>query len=58
MNWNYYFNTLERINKIKLDNDLKNTIINHFKDDLLLYTEQDIYEQTRRLIYNSKYNRR
>ena len=50
MSWNKYFKALENIYRIKIDNTLKSTIINHFTEELNLYTEQDICEQTTKVI--------
>ena len=64
MNYNNYFKALERCYQIQLDSTIRNTMINHFKDELYLFTEQDMYEQTRKIVNtyiysktNSKYKK-
>ncbi len=46
------------MNRIKINSTLKDTIINHFEEDLKLYAEQDIYELNKKLIYCAKYNKK
>lgn len=57
MDWNKYINTLENIYRIKIDSQLRNAIINHFIEDLNLNTEQDMYEQSNKLILSSYYSK-
>lgn len=57
MDWNKYINTLEKTYRIKIDSRLRNTIINYFIEDLNLYTEQDMYEQSRKLVLSSYYSK-
>lgn len=57
MDWNKYINTLENIYRIKIDSQLRNAIINHFIEDLNLNTEQDMYNQTNKLILSSYYSK-
>ena len=50
MQYSNYFRTLEIIYKVKLDSTLRNTIQNHFTEELNLFTEQDMYEQASKAI--------
>ena len=50
MDYSNYFRTLEIIYKVKLDSTLRNTIQNHFIEELNLFTEQDMYEQHQKAI--------
>jgi|GEM_PF-3201043 hypothetical protein len=50
MEWSNYFRTLERIYEIKIDSTLRNTIKNHFTEELYLFSEQDMYELTPKAI--------
>ena len=56
MKWNKYFEKLEDIYRIKIDNTLRPTIINHFTENLN-FTEQDICEQTGKIARAYKYRR-
>lgn len=46
MNWDNYFKTLEKTYKIKINQELRNTLKEHFGANLNIYTEQDLYEQS------------
>jgi len=50
MEFSNYFRTLEIKYNMKLDSTLKNTIQNHFTEELNLFSEQDMYEQSRKVI--------
>ena len=50
MVYSNYFRTLEIIYKVKLNSTLRNTIQNHFIEELNLFTEQDMYEHTKKTI--------
>ena len=50
MEYANYFRTLEKIYNVKLDSTLRNTIQNHFIEELNLFTEQDMYEHTQKAI--------
>jgi len=52
-----YFKWLENVYRIEISQELRNVITNHFGDNLNIYTEQDMYEQSRKLIesYKNKY---
>ena len=50
MRWNKYFKAFENIYRIKIDSTLQSTIINYLTEELNLYTEQDICEQTTKVV--------
>jgi len=52
-----YFKWLENVYRIEISQELRNVITNHFGDNLNIYIEQDMYEQSRKLIesYKNKY---
>ncbi|MCI7648082.1 MAG: hypothetical protein MSS59_08355 [Lactobacillus johnsonii] len=54
MNWNNYFRELEMAYRIEINQELRNTIQEHFGENLNIYTEQDMYEQSRKIIQNYK----
>ena len=41
---------LENFYRIDIDKELQNTLIEHFGANLNIYTEQDLYEQSRKII--------
>ena len=45
---------LESSYRIEINKELQNTLEEHFGADLNIYTEQDLYEQSRKLIQNYK----
>ena len=55
MNWNKYFENLEFMYRIEINQQLRNVIKEHFGEDLNIYTEQDLYEQTRKIIQGYQY---
>lgn len=55
MNWNSYFKALEMSYRIKINQELRNTIKEHFGSNLNIYTDQDLYEQTRKIIQEYTY---
>ena len=59
MNWNKYFASLEFRYRIEINQQLRNTIKEYFGNELNIYTEQDLYEQTQKIIqsYQYKYKR-
>ena len=59
MQWNNYFNWLSMMYRIEISRELKNIIKEHFGSNLNIYTEQDMYEQSRKLMqtYSNKYNK-
>ncbi len=54
MNWESYFRSLEIMYRIEINQNLQNAIIEHFGDNLNIYTEQDMYEQSRKIIQSYK----
>ena len=50
MNYKNFFKWLENYYRIDIDKELQNTLIEHFGVDLNIYTEQDLYEQSRKII--------
>lgn len=54
MNWKSYFKWLSIAYKIEINQEIQNSIKEHFGDNLNIYTEQDMYEQSRKLIQNYK----
>lgn len=57
MDWNKYFESLEFRYRIEINQELRNTIKEYFGDNLNIYTDQDLYEQTRRIIQDFRYKR-
>lgn len=54
MQWNNYFKSLEIMYRIEINQGLQNTIMEHFGDNLNIYTDQDMYEQARKIIQSYK----
>ena len=54
MNMNNYFRALEIRYNIEINKNLRKVIEEHFGNDLNIYTEQDLYEQTRKIIQSHK----
>lgn len=50
MDYNNFFKWLENFYRIDIDKELQNTLIEHFGANLNIYTEQDLYEQSRKII--------
>lgn len=50
MDYNNFFKWLENFFRIDIDKELQNTLIEHFGANLNIYTEQDLYEQSRKII--------
>lgn len=50
MDYNNFFKWLENFYRIDIDKELQNTLIEHFGANLNIYTEQDLYEQSRKTI--------
>ena len=57
MEYKNFFNWIQEYYRIQINETLRNTLIEHFGEDLNIYTEQDLYEQSRKLIqtYKDKY---
>ena len=54
MEYNNFFKWLEEYYRIDINRKLQNTLVEHFGEDLNIYTEQDLYEQSRKIIQNYK----
>ena len=54
MEYNNFFKLVESVYRIEITKNLQNTIKEHFGDDLNIYTDQDLYEQSRKIIQNQK----
>ena len=57
MQWNNYFKSLEKMYRIEINQNLQNTITEHFGESLDIYTDQDMYEQARKIILTYKNQR-
>ena len=55
MNWRNYFRALEIAYRIEINHELQNAIKEHFGENLNIYTDQDLYEQTRKIIQEYSY---
>ena len=57
MEYKNYFKWLELAYKIDINSELRNTLEEHFGEKLNIYTDQDLYEQSRKIIqtYKDKY---
>ena len=55
MSYNNFFRWLEEYYRMKINKELRDTLREHFGDNLNIYTEQDLYEQSRKIIQNNKY---
>ncbi len=44
--------------RIEINKELQNTLEEHFGEDLNIYTDQDLYEQSRKVIQNYQYTNR
>ena len=55
MDWRSYFRALEIAYRIEINHELQNTIKEHFGENLNIYTDQDLYEQTRKIIQEYSY---
>lgn len=47
-----YFKWLERTYRIEINQNLRNAIVNYFGENLNIYTEQEMYEQSQKVIHN------
>lgn len=57
MKWDNYFRSLEIAYRIEINKNLRRIIEEHFGDNLNICTEQDLYEQSRKIIQNYKYKK-
>lgn len=54
MEYKNFFRWLELAYRIDINNELRNTFVEHFGENLNIYTDQDLYEQSRKIIQNYK----
>ena len=54
MEYKNFFRWLELAYRIDINSELRNTLTEHFGENLNIYTEQDLYEQSRKIIQNYK----
>ena len=54
MEYRNFFKWLEMSYHIEINKELQNTLEEHFGVNLNIYTEQDLYEQSRKFIQNYK----
>ncbi len=54
MDYKNFFRRLEIAYRIEIDSKLRNTLEEHFGENLNIYTDQDLYEQSRKIIQNYK----
>ncbi len=57
MNWNKYFKAIEMANRTEINQELRNAIKEHLGSNLNIYTEQDLCEQTRKVIQEYTYRK-
>lgn len=57
MKWRSYFEWLEKMYRIEINQNLQNAIREHFGENLNIYTDQDMYEQSRKIILSYKNQR-
>lgn len=57
MDYKNFFRWLELAYRIDINSELRNTLVEHFGENLDIYTEQDLYEQSRKIIqdYRERY---
>ena len=56
MNYKNFFRWLELAYRIDINSELRNTLAEHFGENLNIYTDQDLYEQSRKIIQNYQYS--
>ena len=54
MDYTNFLKWIEQYYRIDINRKLQNTLKEHFGEDLNIYTEQDLYEQSRKIIQNYK----
>ncbi len=55
MDYKNFFRWLELAYRIDINRELRNTLAEHFGENLNIYTDQDLYEQSRKIIQNYQY---
>ena len=58
MNYKNFFRWLELAYRIDINSELRNALAEHFGENLNIYTDQDLYEQSRKIIQNYQYSNR
>ena len=56
MDYKNFFKWLELAYRIDINSELRNTLTEHFGENLNIYTDQDLYEQSRKIIQNYQYS--
>ena len=54
MDYKNFFRWLELAYRIDINSELRNALAEHFGENLNIYTDQDLYEQSRKIIQNYK----
>ncbi len=54
MEYKNFFRWLEIAYNIEINKELQNTLEEHFGEDLNIYSEQDLYEQSRKIIQSCR----
>ena len=54
MEYKNFFRWLELTYRIDINKQLQNTLTEHFGENLNIYTDQDLYEQSRKIIQKYK----
>ncbi len=61
MEYKSFSRWLELAYRIDINSELRNTLVEHFGENLNIYTDQDLYEQSRKIIqkyqYTNKYKK-
>ncbi len=55
MEYKIFFRWLELAYRIDINSELRKTLVEHFGENLNIYTDQDLYEQSRKIIQNYQY---
>lgn len=56
MIYNNFFKWLESYYRTDINKELQNTLVEHFGANLNIYSEQDLYEQSRKIIQSYREN--
>ena len=56
MEYKNFFRWLELAYRIDINRELRNTLTEYFGENLNIYTDQDLYEQSRKIIQNYQYS--
>ena len=57
MDYKNFFRWLELAYRIDINSELRNALAEHFGENLNIYTDQDLYEQSRKILqdYRERY---